>query len=564
MNMGRSVSKKLWSGFGVILFLLVIVGVLNFWITVDLNGKYQSLLNEEVKKVDIVDEFILRQKEIQSDVRGYMLYKEDKFLESRSAHIERSQELLIDLEKLIVGEQMQTHYEALQDAMKTFEDIQEGIVSNARAGKESLAINLGKTSSNVGNIVLDRADMIKEVQYTSMEDKQDEIKTMMRGVIIFDIALISFALITGIIISSAISRSIVRPVRIVTEGLDAIAGGDFSIDPLVVKNKDEIGAMATAFNKMGADVANMIRHISDSSMQLAAQSEELSASSQESLASSEMVAKTAENQLASSEQQKQITEQAASSMTELTVGVSEIAENNGQMLHSAEAVAALVIKGSDTINEVSNQMGTIHTTIRESSAIMEEMENHSNEIQKVTSLITGIAEQTNLLALNAAIEAARAGESGKGFAVVAEEVRHLAEQSKTSATEIATMVNMIQQASKRAALSINSGSERVDEGINATQQSHRVFQEIQGAVGDVAEKVETVSAAIEEIQAMADEVMRGSSEIRELSMGANDAAADTSAATEEQLAVSQEISDSAHSLAKLAEDLQQELSRFRV
>lgn len=459
---------------------------------------------------------------------------------------------------------MQTHYEALQDAMKTFEDIQEGIVSNARAGKESLAINLGKTSSNVGNIVLDRADMIKEVQYTSMEDKQDEIKTMMRGVIIFDIALISFALITGIIISSAISRSIVRPVRIVTEGLDAIAGGDFSIDPLVVKNKDEIGAMATAFNKMGADVANMIRHISDSSMQLAAQSEELSASSQESLASSEMVAKTAENQLASSEQQKQITEQAASSMTELTVGVSEIAENNGQMLHSAEAVAALVIKGSDTINEVSNQMGTIHTTIRESSAIMEEMENHSNEIQKVTSLITGIAEQTNLLALNAAIEAARAGESGKGFAVVAEEVRHLAEQSKTSATEIATMVNMIQQASKRAALSINSGSERVDEGINATQQSHRVFQEIQGAVGDVAEKVETVSAAIEEIQAMADEVMRGSSEIRELSMGANDAAADTSAATEEQLAVSQEISDSAHSLAKLAEDLQQELSRFRV
>lgn len=562
--MGRSVSKKLWSGFGVILFLLVIVGVLNFWITVDLNGKYQSLLNEEVKKVDIVDEFILRQKEIQSDVRGYMLYKEDKFLESRSAHIERSQELLIDLEKLIVGEQMQTHYEALQDAMKTFEDIQEGIVSNARAGKESLAINLGKTSSNVGNIVLDRADMIKEVQYTSMEDKQDEIKTMMRGVIIFDIALISFALITGIIISSAISRSIVRPVRIVTEGLDAIAGGDFSIDPLVVKNKDEIGAMATAFNKMGADVANMIRHISDSSMQLAAQSEELSASSQESLASSEMVAKTAENQLASSEQQKQITEQAASSMSELTVGVSEIAENNGQMLHSAEAVAALVIKGSDTINEVSNQMGTIHTTIRESSAIMEEMESHSNEIQKVTSLITGIAEQTNLLALNAAIEAARAGESGKGFAVVAEEVRHLAEQSKTSATEIATMVNMIQQASKRAALSINSGSERVDEGINATQQSHRVFQEIQGAVGDVAEKVETVSAAIEEIQAMADEVMRGSSEIRELSMGANDAAADTSAATEEQLAVSQEISDSAHSLAKLAEDLQQELSRFRV
>lgn len=562
--MGRSVSKKLWGGFGAILVLLVIVGALSFWTAVDMNSRYQSLLNEEVKKVDIVDEFILKQIEIQNDVRGYMLYKEEKYLDSRIANIERSHELLAELDKMIVFESVRNHYEALEDSMKTFEEIQEGILSNSRAGKESLAINLGKTSSNVGNIVLDRAEMIKDAQHTIMEDKLSEIKKVMNGVIIFDIGLIVFSLIVGIIISTVISRSIARPVKVVTEGLNSIAAGDFSIDPLVVKNKDEIGEMATAFNKMGGDVANMIRHISDSTMQLAAQSEELSASSQESLASSEMVAKTAESQLTSSEQQKQITEQAASSMTELTLGVSEIATNNEQMLHSAEAVSALVIKGSDSINEVSNQMGTIHSTIRESSAIMEEMESHSNEIQKVTSLITGIAEQTNLLALNAAIEAARAGESGKGFAVVAEEVRHLAEQSKTSASEIATMVSMIQQASKRAVLSISSGSARVDEGINATQQSHQVFQEIQGAVGDVAEKIETVSAAIEEIQAMADEVMRGSGEIRELSIGAHDAAADTSAATEEQLAVSQEISDSSYGLAKLAEDLQQELSRFRV
>ena len=251
-------------------------------------------------------------------------------------------------------------------------------------------------------------------------------------------------------------------------------------------------------------------------------------------------------------------------MEELSLGVAEIATNNEEMLQAAETVANLVTTGSSVVGEMSNQMSTIHSTIQESSKIMEEMAQHSNEIQKVTTLITTIAEQTNLLALNAAIEAARAGEYGKGFAVVAEEVRKLAEQSKTSATEIGKMVSMIQNASKRAVTSITAGNERVDSGIAATEQSRLVFEEIQQAVGDVAAKVETVSAAIEEIQAMAEDVSHGADEIEQLSGEAAAAAGDTSAATEEQLAVNQEISSSAQTLSKLAEDLQVEMKHFRV
>ena len=192
------------------------------------------------------------------------------------------------------------------------------------------------------------------------------------------------------------------------------------------------------------------------------------------------------------------------------------------------------------------------------------MARHSDEIQNITSLITDISDQTNLLALNAAIEAARAGEYGKGFAVVAEEVRRLAEQSKASASEIGSMVDMIQDASKRAVTSISAGSERVDDGIAATEQSRQVFEEIQYAVGDVTTKVEMVSAAIEEIQAMADEVSHGANEIQQLSGEAAASAGDTSAATEEQLAVTEEISASAQALARLAEELQAEMKHFRV
>jgi len=559
-----TVAKKLWLGFATILTLLVIVGGLSLLATIRIDSDYTFLLDDRVKKVELVDEFILKHNQIQDDVRGYMLFEDDKYLESRMDNVNRFNELFQELSVLLQIEKHKALLEDLEVARTKYLNLQDEIVLNVQEGKDRKATELGRASANVGALVLENAEIIKMDQFEAQKKTRTELESFMTGAIIFVIGIIVLALLLGIGISTFISRGISRPVRVVTDGLNEIASGNLTIDLLKVKNKDEIGEMAAAFNKMGTDVANMVRKINLSAAQLAVQSEELSASSEESLASSEMVAKTAENQLMGSEKQQRIIEQSSSSMEELSLGVAEIASNNEEMLQSTETVSKLVTTGSSVVGEVSVQMSTIHTTIQESSVIMGEMAQHSDEIQKITSLITSIAEQTNLLALNAAIEAARAGEYGKGFAVVAEEVRKLAEQSKTSATEIGTMVSMIQNASKRAVTSINAGSERVDIGIAATEQSRLVFEEIQSAVGDVATKVETVSAAIEEIQAMADEVSYGAGEIAQLSGEAATSAGDTSAATEEQLAVNEEISTSAQALAKLAEDLQMEMQHFRV
>jgi len=559
-----TVAKKLWLGFATILTLLVIVGGLSLLATIRIDSDYTFLLDDRVKKVELVDEFILKHNQIQDDVRGYMLFNDDKYLESRMDNVNRFNELFQELSVLLQTEKHMALLDDLEVARTKYLNLQDEIVLNVQEGKDRKATELGRASANVGALVLENAEIIKMDQFEDQNKTRAELESFMGWTIIFVIGIIIFATVLGIVISTFISRGISRPVRVVTDGLNEIASGNLTIDLLKVKNKDEIGDMAAAFNKMGTDVANMVRKINLSAAQLAVQSEELSASSEESLASSEMVAKTAENQLMGSEKQQRIIEQSSSSMEELSLGVAEIASNNEEMLQSTEAVSKLVTTGSSVVGEVSVQMSTIHTTIQESSVIMGEMAQHSDEIQKITSLITSIAEQTNLLALNAAIEAARAGEYGKGFAVVAEEVRKLAEQSKTSAKEIGTMVSMIQNASKRAVTSINAGSERVDIGIAATEQSRLVFEEIQSAVGDVATKVETVSAAIEEIQAMADEVSYGAGEIAQLSGEAAASAGDTSAATEEQLAVNEEISSSAQALAKLAEDLQMEMKHFRV
>ncbi|WP_082020542.1 methyl-accepting chemotaxis protein [Leisingera sp. ANG-M1] len=165
------------------------------------------------------------------------------------------------------------------------------------------------------------------------------------------------------------------------------------------------------------------------------------------------------------ESQAATLEQTAAALDELTASVTEAAEG-------ARSVEA-------TMEEARTEAQSSDVVVQSAVSAMTEIEQSSNHISQIISVIDDIAFQTNLLALNAGVEAARAGEAGKGFAVVASEVRALAQRSSDAAMEIKTL--------------IGDSSKQVERGVDLVGKAGGALQSIVEQVTHISQLVSGIA-----------------------------------------------------------------------
>lgn len=377
------------------------------------------------------------------------------------------------------------------------------------------------------------------------------------------IITLGISILIGGIVIFLFARHLAIPVQMVTDRVEKIANQNLTFTYLNVKNKDELGILATGINTMTTNLRGMIETVSNSAEHVAATSEQLTASSEQTSTASDEITKAIQQISTGQEKQLLGMKEANHSVTEISSSLTAITENIKELNDLSIETSKVSLSGNEVITQSVEQMNQINKQNIMTNEAMLLLESKSQEIGEIINVITSIAAQTNLLALNAAIEAARAGEQGKGFAVVADEVRKLAEESGNAANNISTLIGEIQLHTQNTVQIVNEGQSVVETGIRYVANAGKTFDVIAADVDMINNKLSSVSTEIQEINANTENLVNEILKTQDVTDQSSSYTQQVVAAAEEQSATMIEMTFASRSLAEMSQELQNLVSNFK-
>ncbi len=370
-------------------------------------------------------------------------------------------------------------------------------------------------------------------------------------------------LILSTFLSVTMARLIIEPLKKVQVAMKKAEKGDFTTI-VSYESKDELGQLASSFNGMSDELKLLISQIVKTSEQVAAYAGGLSYGAALTNETTVQISKTTEEMAKGSENQLVVVKDATFTFEGMIERIEQISISAEEVSKTSMEASKNSFAGNEVIQTVVEQMDAMSNAINGVGEVITSLEKRSTEIGQIVGVITGIAEQTNLLALNAAIEAARAGEQGKGFAVVADEVRKLAEQSGTSAQQIASLISSTQKDTEKAVQSMQYATNEVDNGMVTVQKAGDAFQNIQISVDEVAKQIKEVSSSIQVMKGGTTQIISFMDQLNEIAHHSVEGTTEMSVSTVKQSAFMDDISRSAVSLSDMAEELREDISEFTV
>ncbi len=267
--------------------------------------------------------------------------------------------------------------------------------------------------------------------------------------------------------------------------------------------RDDIGQLKLAMKMLESETSGLIGRIADSAENL---------KNNASILSAEI-----NNSEDGVRNQSEETDKVATSITEMTVSVREVAINTQSSSEATLLGLKEVKNGKKIVDENMEAIKQLSERIAEATDVINLVNANSKGISSILDVIGAIAEQTNLLALNAAIEAARAGEAGRGFAVVADEVRSLANRTQSSTDEIRQMIDRLQDRAEKAVMAMALGQKQtsacVDQNTLTVASLNSIYQTIK-KINDMNIQIAT---AVEQQSVVANEINQSIFNIRDMS-----------------------------------------------
>ena len=330
---------------------------------------------------------------------------------------------------------------------------------------------------------------------------------------------------------------LLRPLLLIRDSLDDMAAGEGDLTRrLPVAGSDELGQLASSFNRFVEKIHVLVQQVARTSGEVAGLVGAVDSQAQRSQQAMDS--------------QRQETEQVATAINQMSAAAHEVAMSAQR---AAEAARETDRQGQQASRVVGSSVEQIHALVEElrsSGVALGGLQQDVRGIVGVLEVIRSIAEQTNLLALNAAIEAARAGEAGRGFAVVADEVRALASRTQQSTGEIQAMIDRLQAATSHTVSVMHRAGEKGDSTSEQASEAGRALDTIAELIGTINSMNAQIASAAEEQTAVAEEINRS---VHQIADGVEGVAGEA-----------REGARSAARLRQLGEQLQALVGQFRI
>ena len=452
--------------------------------------------------------------------------------------------------------------------MQSTEDEKKEVYSDTPFSKAQYSTTTGKDSVYVFHSIHLRGVNTPWAIFSITD--QDKFTGAARDMVIFSVVLAVICTVALVIaLAVFIQRRLLVPIGDVTEILTRFADLDLDREKgmkarVHMARTDEIGVMVSSLARMADSLRGIIGKINGASQSVAATSEELTATAQNTAHSAETVRNGIHDIAESARVQVKDTQDAVNHTDEILQLLDDNRKVMTEMNEATENIHKRQTEGAEILSDLMKKSAETADATQEVSRVVEETNQRAERIEEASAMIQSISEQTNLLALNAAIEAARAGEAGRGFAVVAEEIRKLAEQSRGFTDEINGIIGELKMKSQQAVDTMEVSKKLVEESNVNLERTQRRFDMIAEAVDGANSVVTKLNESAKKLTEKNKAITAVSNKLMDMAKE-NDATTDEAeAAVDTQTQALADIAEASESLAQIATDLQNEISRFRV
>ena len=506
------IGTRLGVGFGVILFLMIVVSVggtalskssRNDLAKVMSAAETKSLLAADMKAKVLEQSAVLRNIGLHSEIKA-MQAEEDRARSIGKAFgvLRASMALLAETpeEKVILADLEKLDKEIEAPVLQAI-----GLSTSFR-NEEAAKILVGemdpivqKMLSALGKLI----DLQKKSNENAVTEAIQSGDRQSMAIIFVEVMVLLFAAA----LAWWMTRSITAPLRESVEISRRVALGDLG-SRITISGRDEAAELLSALRNMNDNLGGMVSSIRAGSENIAIAAAQVASGNQQLESRTEDHASSLE--------------ETASTLEEFTATVRQNAENARMASELAATASATARRGGESVAKVVQTMQEVTTS--------------SKRISEIVNVIDGISFQTNILALNAAVEAARAGEHGRGFAVVASEVRSLSQRSAASAKEIRGL--------------ITESVERVEASAQLVEEAGRIMDDVVGSVEKVSEIMPEIASASHEQSTGIDQI--------------NKAIAQMDTVVQMNASIVQQTAAAAASMSNEAGNLAQAVAKFRL